>query len=411
MEGAPASERETDRRLADAVRHRLGLVPDLTEARFDSTGWTYEGSCADVRCPTCGGTPLEVWRKPWNPHEPGWRDWCIVCAACETGVGIQALSKWFGNKLRDWNADSSPAAAPIETRASRDSQVKIRFSQPTAGTDVASGEAFESTLHRLNAARVIQDAERTVFVAESGEVVAEWPTSLIVSVDWNEGRATQANSFEPDIAALAEQSRPNIRVKKELERWRSGLARARNVRSSSIISNRAIDEIAISLPKSRDALRSIEFSAVSDLNRIGDDLVRIVRDAVSEPDSSRVETGFVRNQQAPEEPGQTVAQAVQARFKTQVSVGVPRFSKPGWFYVGQAGAGCPRCGGPTEGFRAPYATSAGVRYHYWAVVCLRCGVAFEPRDLEGAARQTLYEGSALRPHAVSEDPPPDQSPG
>lgn len=49
-----------------------------------------------------------------------------------------------------------------------------------------------------------------------------------------------------------------------------------------------------------------------------------------------------------------------------------RFDLPGWFSVGITQLECLTCRTDMEGYRKPYVTSAGARYHYWALVCVAC---------------------------------------
>lgn len=77
--------------------------------------------------------------------------------------------------------------------------------------------------------------------------------------------------------------------------------------------------------------------------------------------------------------------------------GPARFERPGWFYVGTTLAHCPDCGSLLEGLRAPYRTRAGVRCHFWALVCLRCARLWAPRDLTDEVRHDIYESAKHRP--------------
>lgn len=95
----------------------------------------------------------------------------------------------------------------------------------------------------------------------------------------------------------------------------------------------------------------------------------------------------------------TVDEAVLGRFGVSVVGGPPRFAKSGWFYVGQTVADCPSCRVVLEGFRCPYTTSAGIKYHYWALACLRCCRLWAPADLDDLQRKDLYGSSGHRPTA------------
>ena len=85
------------------MANRLGFAPNLSQERFRTSGWSYEGSCDQVKCPSCSGERLEVWRKPWNQDQPTWRDWAIVCPPCETAVDLQPFSAHFKKKLGEWS--------------------------------------------------------------------------------------------------------------------------------------------------------------------------------------------------------------------------------------------------------------------------------------------------------------------
>ena len=97
----------------------------------------------------------------------------------------------------------------------------------------------------------------------------------------------------------------------------------------------------------------------------------------------------------------TTTGTTSAHYQVEVDGRWKRFSSKGWFYVGQSVAGCPGCRLVLEAFRHPYVTSAGVQYHYWALVCLKCRAAWPPSDLDGDGRKELYKSSEHRPDAIT----------
>lgn len=101
-------------------------------------------------------------------------------------------------------------------------------------------------------------------------------------------------------------------------------------------------------------------------------------------------------------------EAAKIQFNIDATGGPKRFTTPGWFYIGPAVAYCPKCRVRTEAFRKPYTTRAGLRFHFWALLCLECQYFFRPIEL-GAARKTLYGSSQHRPTSDSgQGPLPDQ---
>lgn len=92
----------------------------------------------------------------------------------------------------------------------------------------------------------------------------------------------------------------------------------------------------------------------------------------------------------------TVSAVALAEFGIRPEGGPARFSAPGWFPVGQTVAKCPRCRQFLHGMRKPY-RSAGRTYHYWALVCVNCEEALEPRQIPDSTREALYASSQLRP--------------
>ena len=95
----------------------------------------------------------------------------------------------------------------------------------------------------------------------------------------------------------------------------------------------------------------------------------------------------------------TLAQCVLQNFGVSVSIQLSRFRSPGWFFANRTPCCCTQCGKPYEGFRKPY-VSAGKTYHYWALVCITCHTAIQPKKLPPLERSKLYASSNNRPCAM-----------
>ena len=274
-------------------------------------------------------------------------------------------------------------------------RVRVRFAAPAPGVDPETGETFESTLHRVRAGRLIQDASRSIFISELGEVVAEWPTELVVSVTW--GGRVEAENLGSEAQVSSEQRPSQAKLKAKLERWRSDLAQRRNVRSSSILSNAGIDEIVDALPRSRRELQRLRNIQPEQWRRHWNEILQLIDDAFALANTGPVSTDSDTGEDPPLslESTDNLPEAVRRQFNISVSA-YGRFESPGWFYVGTTVADCPSCGEPFEGFRRPY-TAGGKIWHYWALVCLRCNSMREPAELDPKARRDLYASSELRP--------------
>lgn len=108
---APGTESGLD--LAQAIRARLRIDPTLTEERFDSTGWAYQGEPPmSVRCPDplCNRFGLHVWRKPYETTRGIQRYWAIVCASCRKVHDLQPFDSQAKARLRTWSDQVGPGA-------------------------------------------------------------------------------------------------------------------------------------------------------------------------------------------------------------------------------------------------------------------------------------------------------------
>jgi len=120
--------------------------------------------------------------------------------------------------------------------------------------------------------------------------------------------------------------------------------------------------------------------------------LHVVRSAVITPQATLSVSSAEPIQPSP----YSAYEAARRTLGVDASGGPARFRKPGWFYIGQAVTSCPECSSTMEAFRAPYSTRAGLRFHYWALLCPHCKLFVEPRDL-GPMRKALYDSSTLRP--------------
>ena len=274
--------------------------------------------------------------------------------------------------------------------------VTVRFAAPASGVDPETGESFESTLHRVHAERLLQDASSSIFISELGEVVAEWPTQLVVSVKW--GHQVGPDALDPPDEATQKREPSLTELKAQLERWRSDLAQRQNARSSSILSNAAIDEIIDALPRSRRELKSLRSVQPNQWRKHWKEILQIIDDAFSAASTgpASMDSAIGKDQSLSAESADSLPKAVHRHFNISVSA-YGRFENPGWFHVGTTVADCPSCREPLEGFRRPY-TAGGKTYHYWALICLGCNSMRQPAELDQKARLELYASSELRPY-------------
>jgi hypothetical protein len=63
---------------------------------------------------------------------------------------------------------------------------EIWFKSPVSRIDPKSGQELISDRHVVEAFQLIQDSDLTAFVDQDGEVIAEWPTILIVKTEWKQ---------------------------------------------------------------------------------------------------------------------------------------------------------------------------------------------------------------------------------
>lgn len=74
-----------------------------------------------------------------------------------------------------------------------------------------------------------------------------------------------------------------------------------------------------------------------------------------------------------------------------------RFTVGAWYAGSDCREICPTCGSNLLIYRRPYTTSAGLEYHYWAIVCLKCRIAFHPDDLDAEQKKRIISEHKLTP--------------
>ncbi len=93
--------------------------------------------------------------------------------------------------------------------AADSNSVVVWFVRPVSGQDRSTGDTFRADRHAVFAERVHQDGNETVFIDAQGEIVARWPTPLIVRVVWPDPLGTPSSSTEHKPITLAERKRKN----------------------------------------------------------------------------------------------------------------------------------------------------------------------------------------------------------
>ena len=80
-----------------------------------------------------------------------------------------------------------------------------------------------------------------------------------------------------------------------------------------------------------------------------------------------------------------------------VTGSLKRFQDGVWYSGKNCREHCPTCGLEFLIYRRPYTTSAGMQYHYWAIVCLKCRKAFHPDELHAEQKKRIYKDHKLTP--------------
>ena len=75
--------------------------------------------------------------------------------------------------------------------------VAVLFAEPVLGPDPRDGDQFLSTKHWLEAAYCIQNGKTVAFIDFDGQVIAEWPSSAIRSINWPESVTDENEDARP----------------------------------------------------------------------------------------------------------------------------------------------------------------------------------------------------------------------
>jgi len=98
-----------------------------------------------------------------------------------------------------------------------DEYVVVRFVSPVEGTDPDDSERFTSNRHKVAARWARQDATEATFIDDFGEIVARWPTLLILSIAWPD--------LAPPGAGRSIAKKPNRTLKPGTLEWRDKVKR------------------------------------------------------------------------------------------------------------------------------------------------------------------------------------------
>ena len=75
----------------------------------------------------------------------------------------------------------------------------VRFHSPVLGTDPLDAYRFNADRHKVAARWARQDESETIFVDDTGEIVARWPTSDISHIEWPHlTRPAESDSIDPE---------------------------------------------------------------------------------------------------------------------------------------------------------------------------------------------------------------------
>ena len=197
-------------------------------------------------------------------------------------------------------------------------RVRVRFAAPTPGVDPETGETFESTLHRVRAGRLIQDASRSIFISELGKLSLNGRLNSSC-LTW--GGRVEAENLGSEAQVSSEQRPSQAKLKAKLERWRSDLAQRRNVRSSSILSNAGIDEIVDVLPRSRRELLRVRNIQPEQWRRHWREILQLIDDAFALANTGPVSVDSDTGEDPPfaVESTDNLPEAVRRQFNISVS--------------------------------------------------------------------------------------------
>src|SRR5690606_36189041 len=91
-------------------------------------------------------------------------------------------------------------------------------------------------------------------------------------------RRTLSAPINPSVAEAIERVRPDNPLYIALRTWRTDRARADGVPAYTIFSDRTLRELVATAPRTLDALHSVWGLGEARINRLGDDLLEVIRE-------------------------------------------------------------------------------------------------------------------------------------
>jgi len=216
------------------VLNDFGVLIEVDEIRFQEGEWTYQGE-PPLLCELCD-EQLHVYRRPFRAYGKNLRWWGIVCPSCPDIFGLNILKSANRRILHEWENPRAPTLAEPQVielerehhgtgaelggiddsrpQENADELVVVTFNDPVRGSDPVDMVEFNSDRHQVRASRLIQDRENSQFVNGNGQIVAQWPTSMISRVTWptrlclDETNNGRQSAYEDRLAAIR-QKYPN----------------------------------------------------------------------------------------------------------------------------------------------------------------------------------------------------------
>ena len=139
------------------------------------------------------------------------------------------------------------------------------------------------------------------------------------SVKW--GHQVGPEALDPPDEVTQKREPSLTELKAQLERWRSDLAQRQNARSSSILSNAAIDEILNALPRSRRELKSLRSIQPNQWRKHWKEILQIIDDAFSAASTgpASMDSAIGKDQSLSAESADSLPEAVHRHFNISVS--------------------------------------------------------------------------------------------
>jgi hypothetical protein len=71
-------------KLPTLIESHFGVVVTCSHARFEESGWTFQGT-SDINCGDCRSeVRFIIYRKQYTTTQGSYRYWAIVCLSCRT---------------------------------------------------------------------------------------------------------------------------------------------------------------------------------------------------------------------------------------------------------------------------------------------------------------------------------------